>query len=106
MYQLILCTCPDQKSARDIAKTLLINKLAACINMLPNITSIYEWGGKVVEETEIQLLIKTQAALFNAVNDEIIRIHPYDTPEVIAIDISQGNSDYMHWLNKVTTQTL
>lgn len=106
MFQVLLCTCPDQNSARLIANTLLTKKLAACINMIPNITSIYEWEGKIVEETEIQLLIKTQAKLFNTINDEIIRIHPYDTPEVIAIDITQGNPDYMHWLNKVTTQTL
>lgn len=106
MFQLILCTCPDQKSARFISNNLITKKLAACVNILPNITSVYEWEGKVVEATEVQLLIKTQAVLFNAVNDEIIRIHPYDTPEVIAIDITQGNSDYMQWLNKVTTQTL
>lgn len=102
MLQLILCTCPDKISAQKIAQALITKKLAACVNMIPNITSIYEWEGKVVEETEVLLLIKTKQNLFTQLSDEITHIHPYDIPEVIALDIAQGNPDYMHWLNQLT----
>lgn len=104
MYQLILCTCPDQESAQTIAKTLVTKKRAACVNIIPNMTSVYEWEGELVQDSEVQLLIKSQTHLFTQICEDIVYIHPYETPEIIAIDIAQGNPDYMNWINKATNK--
>lgn len=98
MYQVILCTCPNMDLAKKIATTLVTNKLAACVNIISNIVSIYNWNDKLVSDDEVQLLIKTQSCLFSAVESEIIALHPYDTPEIIAIDIQQGNKHYLNWI--------
>lgn len=100
MYQIVLCTCPNQECAKAIASHLIKNKLAACVNIVTNITSFYEWEGKLVEENEIQLLIKTKANMFNQLNEQISQIHPYDVPEIIALDITQGNTTYLQWINE------
>ncbi len=100
MYQLILCTCPTSVIAQDIAKQLVNEKLAACVNILPNITSVYCWQENVVSETEVQLFIKTKLEYFDLLNERIKQLHPYDTPEVIALNIQQGDHQYLNWINE------
>lgn len=100
MFQIILCTCPDFESAKLLAKHLVTNKHAACVNILPNITSIYLWQDKLECETEVQVLIKTTAEKFAYVRDEIKRLHRYDTPEIIAMNIQQGDNDYLNWITE------
>ncbi|MGB1263428.1 MAG: divalent-cation tolerance protein CutA [Cognaticolwellia sp.] len=100
MYQIILCTCPTMAIAQDIAQHLVTEKLAACVNILPNITSVYRWQDNVVSETEVQLLIKSKTTLFDLLNNRIKQLHPYDTPEVIALNIQQGDSQYLNWINE------
>ncbi len=100
MYQVILCTCPTTKIAQEIAEHLVTEKLAACVNILPSIISVYRWQENVVSETEVQLLIKTNAANFAQLNDRVKQLHPYDTPEVIALNIQQGDHQYLNWINE------
>ena len=102
MYQVTLCTCPTIVIAQSIAEQLVTEKLAACINILPNIISVYRWQENVVSETEVQLFIKSKSAYFDLLNDRIRQLcpSPYDTPEVIALNIQQGDHQYLNWINE------
>jgi len=98
MFQIILCTCPDIESAKAIAQQLVEKKHAACVNIIPNVISVYSWQDKIESDNEVQLIIKTQTDKFNDVADEIKRLHRYDTPEIIAMNIQQGDNNYLNWI--------
>lgn len=98
MFQLVLSTCPDIASAKVIAKALVAEKLAACVNIIPNVTSIYRWQENIECETEVQLLIKSQHESFNALAERIKNLHAYEVPEIIALNIQQGEKHYFHWI--------
>ncbi len=104
MYQLILSTSPNVEIAEQIAQALVTDKLAACVNILPEIKSIYTWQGKIASEQEVQLIIKTKVEMFTAVSDKITQLHPYDVPEIIALDITQGYQPYLHWIDESLTK--
>ncbi|MDE2196801.1 MAG: divalent-cation tolerance protein CutA [Gammaproteobacteria bacterium] len=97
-----LCTCPDRESAERIGTVLVDERLAACVNLLPGLTSIYRWQGAVCRQPECLLLIKTTAACFQALNARVRSLHPYTVPEIIALPIRDGDPDYLHWLNENT----
>lgn len=99
MYQLVLTTCPNQSVAKDIAKHLVTEKLAACVNIIDNITSVYSWQDKLQCDNEVQLLIKTEEQKFAALNQRINHLHPYDVVEVIALNIQQGDKQYLNWIS-------
>lgn len=99
MYQLILCTCPDQKSAETIAKHLVSLQLAACVNILPGLTSVYQWQGEIETAQEHLLFIKSQQQQFAAIEKAIKTIHPYQLPEIIAVAIEQGSAEYLNWID-------
>lgn len=94
----VLCTCPDPTTARNIARELLSTQLAACVNIIPGISSVYEWQGEVCEDDEVLLLIKTTATGFSALRDAILAAHPYELPEVIAVPVSAGLPGYLKWV--------
>jgi periplasmic divalent cation tolerance protein len=96
---IILCTCPDFETAHTIAHQLVTAKLAACINILPSITSIYEWQGEIETAQEHLLLIKSCPSHYSRLETEIKRLHPYELPEIIAIAIENGLPDYLKWIN-------
>lgn len=100
MYQLILCTCPNVDIAQEIAQQLVEAQLAACVNILPEIRSVYRWQENIVSDAEVQLFIKTKAQYFDLVNDKVKQLHPYETPEVIALNIQQGDHQYLNWINE------
>jgi periplasmic divalent cation tolerance protein len=100
MFQIILCTCPDIECAKAIAQHLVKEKLAACVNIIPNIISVYRWQDEIQSDNEVQLIIKTQTNKFNDVADEIKRLHRYDTPEIIAMNIQQGDNNYLNWITE------
>lgn len=100
---LAFCTCPDVETADDIASNLVERGLAACVNQLPGITSVYRWEGKIARDSEVLLLIKTTSARFEAMAAWIDDNHPYDTPEVIALPITAGTEDYLQWVHACTT---
>jgi len=100
MYQVMFCTCPSEEVARLIATDLVTNKLAACVNIIPNVTSIYYWNNKVMCDNEVKLVIKSTADLYPLVESKIKQLHPYDTPELIALDIQKGSDEYLQWIKE------
>lgn len=104
---LILSTLPDRETAITIAKSLVEQRLAACVNLLPRITSIYEWQGKLEESGEILLMIKTTKQNYPAVESALRAKHPYELPEILAVPVEQGLSGYLDWVERCTnTDTL
>lgn len=100
---LIFCTCPDAESADRIARTLVDERLAACVNRLPGVTSVYRWQGEVHEDSEVLLLIKTRGELFEPLRARLVALHPYEVPEVIALEVAAGHAPYLDWLRRETT---
>ena len=98
--QLILTTCPNMQVAKTISQHLIKEKLAACVNIIPNVTSIYQWQDSVQCDSEVQLFIKTHSEKFAQVNARINTLHPYDVVEVIALNIQQGDHHYLNWINE------
>jgi periplasmic divalent cation tolerance protein len=101
-YLLILCTCPNKESATLVANKLVENRLAACVNILPGLTSVYFWKNQVESDEEHLLLIKSTAALYQEVERTIVEHHPYELPESIAVPIVDGLSDYLAWIDTNT----
>ncbi|MDP7592754.1 MAG: divalent-cation tolerance protein CutA [Litorilituus sp.] len=96
--QLVLTTCPDELVAKTIAQHLVKEKLATCVNIINNISSIYSWEDKLYCDNEVQLLIKTTHEKFESLNESINELHPYDVVEVIALNIQQGDQHYLNWI--------
>ncbi len=94
----VLCTCPDEEVALRIASTLVEQGLAACVNRVAGVESIYRWEGKIERDREELLVIKTTAARYDALEACIRETHPYDVPEVIALPIERGSRDYLAWI--------
>ena len=86
---LVLCTCPDSACAERVATSLVEERLAACVNRIAAIESTYRWQGKICRDSEHLLLIKTTSERFEALRDRIVALHPYDIPEIIAVDIAR-----------------
>jgi len=103
-YVVIFITAPDEKVASQIAKALVEEKLAGCVNIIKDIRSIYFWQGKVEDEPEVLLVIKTKRRLFERLKDRVKSLHPYSVPEIIALPIVEGSEDYLKWLDEVTAQ--
>jgi periplasmic divalent cation tolerance protein len=100
-YRVVLSTCPDRAVAEDIAGRLVAGRLAACVNILPGVRSIYEWQGKVENEAEVLMVIKTTADRYPELEAAIGEHHPYDVPEVLALDVSAGLPDYLQWMDQL-----
>lgn len=98
---LIWTNLPDRQSAAALARRLLAQRLAACVNILP-VQSIYRWQGAIEEATEVSVMIKTTATRYDALQQAIAAMHPYEVPEIIAIPIQTGLPAYLHWLQKET----
>ena len=96
--RIVLSTAGSVEEARKIARHLVEKKLAACVNIVPQIESIYRWQGKVESSSEWLLLIKTTSGNVSSVEDAIRELHSYDLPECIAIVIDGGSSEYLDWI--------
>jgi periplasmic divalent cation tolerance protein len=97
-FQIVLSTCGDRETAERIAHRLVEQHLAACVNILPGVQSVYRWRGAVESESEILMLIKTKAALIQEVQSTIAGLHSYEIPEFLVLPISGGSEAYMAWL--------
>ena len=100
LFQIVLTTCPDEACAERIARTLVEEGLAACVNILPPMQSIYRWKGKIEDTAEQLLVIKSAVARFPAIRDRLRALHPYELPEIISVPIVDGLPEYLAWLNK------
>jgi periplasmic divalent cation tolerance protein len=105
MGRYIVCfvTIDDLQKGAQIARHLVENKLAACVNIIPEIRSIYSWRGQVCDETEILLIVKTRSELFPTLVSAIKSLHPYEVPEIISLDIDQGLPEYLKWIDDSTS---
>jgi len=102
-YCVVLNTCPDAASAENIARSLVERKLAACVNILPGLRSIYTWKGACETAEEHLLIIKTLSAAYPALEQTIIELHPYELPEIIAVPLASGLSGYLAWIKQTCT---
>ena len=101
---LVLTNLPDLESAQLVARTLIESRLAACVNLLPAVQSMYRWQGQIEEATEITLLIKTTSQHYDRLQQAIVKLHPYDVPEIIASPIVAGYAPYLHWIATETAK--
>ncbi|MCA9667310.1 MAG: divalent-cation tolerance protein CutA [Myxococcales bacterium] len=94
----VYVTAPVDK-ARDLAAALVQAQLAACVNIVPSVRSIYRWKGEVCEDEESLLVIKSRRSAFEALRARVVELHPYEVPEVIALPIEAGHGAYLDWLD-------
>lgn len=99
MLKVVLCNCPPD-DAQAIANALVGENLAACVNLIPGVQSIYTWEGKLCQEEETTLLIKTTSNRYAELEQTIKKIHPYDTPEIVAMDADNVLPAYGNWVAK------
>jgi periplasmic divalent cation tolerance protein len=96
----VYTTCDSQETAQALGRSLVKARLAACVNIVPAMTSIYWWQGAIEEAGEWLLLIKSSRPLFEKLRDHILREHPYGTPEVIAVAVVDGSDGYLEWMDR------
>ena len=101
----VLCTFPDTETARQIGTKLVESQLAACVNLLPGVESIYRWQGQVETATEVLALIKTTRAAFDPLQSTLTALHPYDVPEILALHPAHVSPAYAAWLRDSVTPT-
>lgn len=99
-YFVVLCSCPDEATAGRLARTLVDERLAGCISRLPGVTSTYRWEGRVQEDPEVLLVIKTTGERLATLSARIEALHPYEVPEIIAVEIGAGSERYLGWLGQ------
>jgi periplasmic divalent cation tolerance protein len=97
----VFITASDEDEAAKIAKALVANRLAGCVNIIKDIRSIYSWQGKIEDEKEVLMIVKTQKTLFDTLMKKVKELHSYTVPEIIALPIIAGSEDYLKWLNEV-----
>ena len=101
-YCIVNCTARDKKEAIEIAEKLVKKRLVACCNIVPSVTSLYEWDGKLCEEKEVLMIMKTETELFEAIETEVKKMHSYNVPELICIPITGGSRRYLDWVDEQT----
>jgi len=101
-FILILVTASSEEEAKKIAFSLMEKRFAACINLVKDIESIYRWKGKISDEKEVLMLIKTRKKLYKSVEEEVKKLHSYEVPEIIALPIISGSKDYLYWMDSET----
>ncbi len=104
MRFVVFITAPDEETGVKIARMLVERKLAACVNIVKNVRSIYFWQDKVQDEPEVLLVIKTKEYLFDKLKEEVEKVHPYTVPEIIGFPIEKSAEKYAKWWDEVTLQ--
>ena len=98
MYRIALVTAPDLAVARQLARGILENRLAACVNLVPGVESHYWWEGELCCETEVLMVLKTTGDKLAALEAWVLAEHPYDTPEFVVLPIESGSARYLEWI--------
>ncbi|BCX47425.1 divalent-cation tolerance protein CutA [Haloferula helveola] len=96
----VLCTFPDEAAARQIGAVLVEKQVAACVNLVPGVRSIFRWKGQIEEDAEVLAVIKTTREGYSSLESAILELHPYDTPEVLAIPVEAGAAGYLKWVGE------
>jgi len=94
----VLCTCPDSAEAERLASGLVEGNLAACVNILPEIRSIYRWQGELQQDGEVLLIVKTTRQAYAGMQQWLLQHHPYDVPEILALPVAEGSTEYLQWV--------
>ena len=102
--RVVFMTAPDAAVAEDVVRTLVAERLAACGNIMPAVTSIYRWREEIHRESEAFVLLKTSAANAERVVQRIAELHPYDVPEALVLDVAHGLPSYMQWIHESTQE--
>lgn len=95
---MVLVTAPDAGVAERLGRALVEERMAACVNVVPGVTSLYRWDGAVQKDAEVLMLIKTTVDGFDALRRRVLELHPYDAPEVIDIGVRDGDPGYLAWV--------
>jgi len=103
-FSMAFVTAPNHETAKSLASGLVSGKLAACVNILPGVTSVYEWEGKVNEDPEVLMMIKTRTSRIPELTEFVQKNHPYDVPEVITTSIEGGSAAYLSWLGDMVPE--
>ena len=98
-YALVFCTCPVGPVAETLATTLVEEQLAACVNLVPGVTSIYRWQGKLETSHETVLIIKTRQEVYGKLEQRIKALHPYELPEIVLVKVEAGLPGYLAWID-------
>jgi len=98
--RIVLTTAGTKEEAHKIARTLVERRLAACVNLVPEVESVYRWQGKIEQSMEWLLVIKTAAAMFPQVGETIRELHSYELPECVCVAIEDGSAEYLEWLGE------
>lgn len=101
-YRIVLCTIDSIKNAKELAHNLVKARLAACVNIVSGVTSVYEWENAICEENEYLLIIKTKSDLYKKLETKIKEFHPYEVPEIVSLKIDNGSKSYLDWIEKNT----
>ncbi len=99
----VLVTCPSRQVGEKVGRTVVEERLAACVNMVPGIVSLYRWEGKLCRDREVLLVVKTRRPKFAALARRIKSLHPYTVPEILALPIAHGHPKYLAWVKESTT---
>ena len=101
---IILCTCENRVEAESIAHALVKEHLAACVNIVPGVTSVYRWKGAIEAASEYLLLIKTTPERVEAAENRVVQLHSYETPELLRLEVQGGSQRYLDWLKSAVTE--
>ena len=105
-FMLVLSTCPDAATAERIARALVEESLAACVNVVPGVRSIYLWNGAVQDTREFLMIAKTTATRVEELRARLVDMHPYEVPEVVAVRLADGHDAYLRWIAAATRTPL
>jgi periplasmic divalent cation tolerance protein len=105
MEALVVCiTAPNEEEAAKIAQALVKERLAGCVNIIKDIRSIYSWQGKIEDDRELLMIVKTRSGLFSSLKTRVKELHSYTVPEIIALPVVDGSEEYLAWLRETTKQ--
>ena len=98
-FSVTLVTVPSKEEGEKISRSLVEKDLAACVNIIPSVQSVYKWEGEINTDNEFLLIIKGRTDNLEALGKEVLQLHSYETPEVISFSIDKGNKEYLDWMN-------
>lgn len=104
-HLVVYVTAPEGPVASELARTLVQERLVACVNLVPGLRSLYRWEGAVHDDAEVLLICKTTSAGYGALERRLLELHPYDVPEIVALPIVRGSAAYLDWVTAETSTT-
>ena len=101
-FIIVFITAPNEKEAASISRTIVEERLVACVNIIPSVRSIYRWQGRVEDEQEVLMVVKTKKSLFERLQERVKELHSYSVPEIIGLPVTEGSKQYLEWLGQET----